>query len=94
MLGEMEDVPTIRVQLPRDRRNAGVLWVEDDNGRKIAGDYPALGKSDSQTAADKGNPNRDPLQPYGDTPLGDYRVEGFRQLRTRTKQRVSVPTAE
>lgn len=31
-----------------------------------------LGKADNRRAAEHGNPDRDPVRPYGDTPLGRY----------------------
>jgi hypothetical protein len=64
----------IVVELPLDRTKAGTLLLTDDAGNTLAGPYDVLGKSDNATAASHGNPSRDPLLPYGDTPEGIYDV--------------------
>lgn len=59
--------------LPHDRTQEGVLWATDDAG-PILGRVRCKGKADNQHAIDHGNPTRDPLKPYGDTPLGVFRM--------------------
>jgi len=71
-------MPVIRAVLPKDRNLAGRLWVEDNNGNVIAGPVDAIGQADRTTAKERKNPQRDPLLPYGNTPLGTYVVAGFR----------------
>ena len=69
---------TIVVQLPADRRQKGTLsLVADDGTTVIAGPFQAYGKADGQTAAANGNPTRNTLLPFGDTPLGNYSVPGM-----------------
>jgi len=64
----------IVVQLPLDRTKTGTLRLIGDAGNTLAGPYDVLAKADNGTAMAHGNPNRDPLQPYGDTPEGVYSV--------------------
>jgi hypothetical protein len=58
--------------LPRDRYKPGRLHVFDATGRLIHSDVPVLGKADNGRAAKAGNPDRAPMQPFGDTPTGSY----------------------
>jgi hypothetical protein len=67
---------TISVELPVDRTKAGRLSLLDQNGKRIAGPWRVLGKADGLTAVRKGNPQRNPLTQYGDTPTGTYKVTG------------------
>lgn len=62
----------IRVSLPDDRHKLGTLSVCDETGLITAGPFPADGKSDNAAAIAAGNPSRNPEQPMGDTPLGEY----------------------
>lgn len=62
----------ILVILPADRSRLGRLLVERE-GRTVFGPVPCYGRSDDRTARERGNPDRDPLKPFGDTPLGVYR---------------------
>lgn len=57
--------------LPRwpNRGAPGTLLVKDDDGHLIH-QCSVLGKADGQKATDNGNPNRNPLLPFGDTPAG------------------------
>lgn len=65
----------IRVLLPHDRRNTGTLELVDNvTGLRVFGPVPALGRGARNTAAAHGNPNGVATQPFGDTPLGGYRV--------------------
>jgi hypothetical protein len=70
-------MPTIRVELPDDRYQAGNLVVQDDHGVTIAGPFTVLGRADGEVADDKNNQYRDRMLPFGDTPLGTYEVTGF-----------------
>ena len=60
----------IVVYLPHDRVHAGYLELEV-NG-KVVFNCGALGKADNAKAAKCGNPGRDPVRPWGDTPCGSY----------------------
>jgi hypothetical protein len=68
----------IEAMVPHDRRRLGALVVWDRGD----GDLPpivlsvsrAFFKSDTLRAAAEGNPTRDPILPYGDFPLGRYRI--------------------
>jgi hypothetical protein len=62
----------ILVILPADRGRLGRLLVERE-GRTVFGPAPCFGRSDDRMACARGNANRDPLKPFGDTPLGVYR---------------------
>lgn len=57
----------ITITLPADRRQLGVLLVDDPPF-----ECRCLGLADSAAAFAHGNPKRDPLKHYGDTPLGSY----------------------
>lgn len=61
----------IEITLPRDRTQPGRLVVFGPNGTQL-GSFPALGKADNQEAARRGNPTRNPLRPFGDTPTGTW----------------------
>jgi hypothetical protein len=64
----------ISITLPADRTKQGRLWLFMDEGLVGLADIPCLGKADNARAALEGNPSRDPLKPYGDTPTGRYRA--------------------
>lgn len=64
---------TIDVQLPADRTGLGRLRLLDSSDAAVFGPIPAYGKADNAAARAHGNPTRDPLKPWGDTPLGVYR---------------------
>lgn len=59
----------IVIRLPVDRRQVGHLSVLDDDRVVLAG-IPARGKADNGTAKARGNPERLPAMPFGDTPAG------------------------
>jgi hypothetical protein len=65
------------IMLPEDRRYAGTLRLESEDGDVVAGPFPVCGRADEGAALRHGNPSRNPLLPFGDTPLGRYRVEGI-----------------
>jgi hypothetical protein len=70
-------MPRIVVVLPSDRSHTGVLSFLDDQGHRIAGPFRVFGQADRDIATKKQNPNRDTLKPFGNTPTGTYRVDGF-----------------
>jgi hypothetical protein len=66
---------TISIKLPADRTRTGTLVIVDPiTGVNLFGPVPVLGRAARNTATAHGNPNGDPLQPFGDTPTGGYRV--------------------
>ncbi len=62
----------ILIELFPDRSRVGRLIVQDDSGDTLLGPFAALGKADDNAAKANGNPSRDPLHVFGDTPLGSY----------------------
>src|SRR5215472_12721980 len=64
----------IKVQLPKDRNYTGVLRVEDDLGRSLAGPFQVCARANDLAASEHGNSRRLQALPYGDTPVGGYRV--------------------
>ena len=62
------------VELPAVRSDVGWLRVEDDRGEIVAGAFPVCGRASDKVAAQHGNLARCALLPYGDTPLGEYRI--------------------
>lgn len=66
---------TIRVDLPTDRTRTGTLKVLDPaTGLTLFGPVPVLGRAARNRATQEGNPNGDPLKPFGDTPTGGYDI--------------------
>lgn len=78
----------IRVTLPHDRTRPGRLLLLSDAGAppadpafrpsvpargRVLLEAPCLGKADNGQALKNGNPDRDPVRPWGDTPTGTYR---------------------
>lgn len=59
----------ITIRFPADRTQLGVLTVEGSQFTCVC-----YGKSDNAAAQKRGNPTRNPLLPFGDTPLGTYRA--------------------
>jgi hypothetical protein len=64
----------LHARLPKDRTAEGTLWVTDEAGAMVGGPARCRGKADNQEAIAHDNPARDPLKPFGDHPLGVYRV--------------------
>jgi hypothetical protein len=64
----------IKIQLPADRNFTGLIQLEDDRGNVLAGPFAVCGRANDHTAAERGNSSRVTTLPYGDTPLGWYRV--------------------
>jgi hypothetical protein len=67
-------MPRIVVHLPANRDFAGILTVESSVGRRLAGPFAVGGRADDKLASRNGNPERNPLLLFGDTPIGKYRV--------------------
>ncbi len=57
---------TLTISLPADRTHLGTAEIEGQT-------FIVLGKSDNGAALAHHNPSRDPLLPFGDTPIGTYR---------------------
>lgn len=64
----------IYARLPHDRTAEGTIWAINDAARIAAGPEICLGKADNAAAKAHGNPQRFPVKPFGDHPLGRYRV--------------------
>ena len=66
---------TFNISLPKNRLLPGTLMAVSNEGEVLL-DPPraCLGLADSAAAVQHGNKDRDPLRPFGDTPLGRYRV--------------------
>lgn len=69
-------VARITVILPHDRAVPGTLTATDAAGNPLSGPWPALGRADDGLASTRGNPGRNPLHPFGDTPTGEFEVVG------------------
>jgi len=72
------------VSLPTNREFEGSLTLEEENGRVLAGPFPVCGLADRAAAGRHGNPSGHALLPFGDTPLGRYRVAGIQATGPRT----------
>lgn len=64
----------IKVILPHDRRKVGEVRLYSDEGELVIGPIPVLGRADQNTATSHGNPSRNPLEQFGDTPTGSYNI--------------------
>lgn len=68
----MSDTPwLLTAHLRHDRAQPGEFRLIDPAGSPVLVGA-CLGKADGQQAAKVGNPSRNPVRPYGDTPLGRY----------------------
>jgi GH24 family phage-related lysozyme (muramidase) len=72
------------VILPENRDFEGVLRLEEQNGRLVAGPFAVCGRADGEVAGRHGNSSRQALLPFGDTPLGRYRIAGILPTGRRT----------
>jgi hypothetical protein len=72
------------VTLPVNRDFEGILRLEDDKGRLVAGPFAVCGRADREAAGQHGNPSCKALLPFGDTPLGGYRMAGILPTGRRT----------
>ncbi len=64
---------SIKITLPKNRRNYGVLQVW--KGPALQQEMQCMGRADTFLSAKAGNPTRDPLKVDGDTPTGEYSGE-------------------
>jgi hypothetical protein len=62
------------VKLPPDRNYCGTLTLYNARGRRICGPFAVAGRSSDAHAIANGNPSRNALFRFGDTPTGDYEV--------------------
>lgn len=62
------------IEFSSNRDRCGRLTLFDGNGSKVCGPFPVAGRASGHLAAANGNPSRDPLFRYGDTPSGGYAV--------------------
>lgn len=58
--------------LPKDRTQRGKLQLWRDGS--LIQVFDVLGKSDNETARKRNNTSRNPLLPFGDTPVGTWKV--------------------
>lgn len=65
------------IEFTSNRDKCGRLALLDESGAKICGPFAVAGRASSRLAAENGNPGRDPLFRYGDTPVGGYAVRRF-----------------
>lgn len=80
----------IEVKLPTDRTKTGTLkLIDEKTGLILFGPVSVLGRAASNDAKAHGNPTRDPLKPYGDTPLGTYAVVSVLSNGTGTSRPVA-----
>jgi hypothetical protein len=75
------------VTLPVNRDFEGVLRLEDQTGHVVAGPFAVCGRADRGAAGRHGNSSCHALLPFGDTPLGRYRMTGI----VPTGRRTSLP---
>jgi hypothetical protein len=64
----------IIVRIPNNLDFAGLLEIQNANGKRIAGPFHVCARADDQLARNNKNPRRNPLLPFGDMPLGEYRI--------------------
>ena len=72
------------VSLPLNRDFEGELRLEAENGRVLAGPFPVCGRADREAARRHGNPTGQATLPFGDTPLGRYRIAGIQATGRKT----------
>jgi hypothetical protein len=75
------------VELPLDRGYCGRLSAFDDSGRLVCGPFAVAARAGDARAQAEGNPRRNPLLRYGDTPTGSYRVTRFVRHEARAQGR-------
>src|SRR5215469_1928273 len=64
----------IVVELPCNRDCCGSLLVLGPAGEVLCGPFVVGARANDQLARDRGNPSRNPLHRFGDTPTGTWRV--------------------
>lgn len=72
------------ITLPTNRWNTGIIRVETPKGEELFASL-CRGKADGQNAAKHGNPSRDPMQQWGDTPTGTYDKTRLVEFAERTQ---------
>lgn len=77
----------LRIELPANRDFTGTIALLDGAGSCLAGPFAACARTGDQLAESHGNPSRATTLPYGDTPLGTYRVVAFIPTGAGTKYR-------
>lgn len=77
-------VVRLSVEFPVNRDRCGELKLLDEQGRTVCGPFPVAGRASDVTARNNGNPTRNPLFRYGDTPVGSYRVQSLLKSGPRT----------
>jgi hypothetical protein len=77
----------LRIELPANRDYTGTISLLAEDGNCIAGPFAVCARSGDRLADEHGNPSRTTTLPYGDTPLGIYRVAAFTPTGTGTKYR-------
>src|SRR3990167_539668 len=60
-----------------NRHLPGWIQVDTDGGIVRCGPFICFGKADNERAIKGLNPGRDPVQPYGDHPSGEYVILGI-----------------
>ena len=63
----------LSITAPQDRRKLASATLYNDKGEKVHGPFDCLALADSTKARNEGNPSRNPLLPFGDTPTGVYK---------------------
>ena len=74
------------IRLPEDRNQYGAIYLRDRAGRVIEGPFAAIGRAADALAGRAGNPERTRTLPYGDTPLGRYRIKRLEPAPTAPLQ--------
>ena len=78
---------TFRITLPANRDYVGLISVADQSGVLLAGPFRIAARADDDIAAEHGNPTRATTLPFGDPPLGLYRVQGLSRTGEGTNYR-------
>jgi hypothetical protein len=73
------------VELSPNRDRCGGISLIDENGRKVRGPFPVAARSSDNIALTNGNPQRDTLLRFGDTPTGGYLVRRILKSGSGTK---------
>jgi hypothetical protein len=80
----------LSVEFVSDRTNCGTLTLFGRRGGRLCGPFPVAGRATDSLATAKGNPKRNPLLRYGDTPIGGYLVRHLLKSGSGTQ----FPTAQ
>ncbi len=63
---------TLKIDLWKDRMRLGAAHITSAAGEELLTGLECLGVADNQAAIAHGNPSKDPLRPFGNTPVGLY----------------------